>query len=246
MGFRQWSCLAPFPYSPEVRPLPPAGVTRRPRYHRPVRHPAGPVRPSRATGLACARHRQGFPCCHVSHPACVPAPVPRRVWIGARVACFPIHPRPSPGMKWVGSRIAVCGACPVFTHVPARMVADRLCGPFGPGASNHVVASMIRPDCHHPKRQLLGGVRTRQGNAPFHGARMPSGYRHLTRHDRFQIQALGKSGLSQRAIAAEIGRSQSTVSRGTSRNSGQRGHRHGLADGLAVARRRAASSVPVG
>ena len=73
---------------------------------------------------------------------------------------------------------------------------------------------------------------------------MPSGYRHLTRHDRCQIQALGKSGLSQRAIAAEIGRSQSTVSRGISRNSGQRGHRHGQADGLAVARRRAASSVP--
>ena len=65
---------------------------------------------------------------------------------------------------------------------------------------------------------------------------MPSGYRHLTRHDRCQIQALGKSGLSQRAIAAETDRSQSTVSRGISRNSGQRGHRHGQADGLAVAR----------
>ena len=58
---------------------------------------------------------------------------------------------------------------------------------------------------------------------------MPSGYRHLTRHDRCQIQALGKSGLSQRAIAAETDRSQSTVSREISRNSGQRGHRHGLA-----------------
>ena len=98
----------------------------------------------------------------------------------------------SPGIQWVGSRIAVCGACPAFTHVPARMVADRLCGPFGPGAPHHVVASMIRPDCHHPKRQLLGGVRTRQGNAPFHGAPMPSGYRHLTRHDRCRIQARGK------------------------------------------------------
>ena len=73
---------------------------------------------------------------------------------------------------------------------------------------------------------------------------MPSGYRHLTRHDRCQIQVLKKSGLSQRAIAVEIGRSQSTVSRGTSRNSGQRGYRHGQADGLAVARRRASSSVP--
>ena len=34
------------------------------------------------------------------------------------------------------------------------------------------------------------------------------------------------------------------MSRGTSRNSGQRGYCHGQADGLAVARRRAASSVP--
>ena len=73
---------------------------------------------------------------------------------------------------------------------------------------------------------------------------MSSGYRHLTRHDRRQIQALKKSGLSQRAIAAETDRSQSTVSREISRNSGQRGYRHGQADGLAVARRRAASSVP--
>ena len=37
----------------------------------------------------------------------------------------------------------------------------------------------------------------------------------------------GESGLSQRAIAAEIGRSQSTVSREISRNSGHRGYRHG-------------------
>ena len=63
---------------------------------------------------------------------------------------------------------------------------------------------------------------------------MPSGYRHLTRHGRCQIQALRKSGLSQRAIAAETGRSQSTVSREISRNSGQRGYRHGHADGLST------------
>ena len=42
---------------------------------------------------------------------------------------------------------------------------------------------------------------------------MPSGYRHLTRHDRCQIQALRKRGFSQRAIAAETDRSQSAVSR---------------------------------
>ena len=64
---------------------------------------------------------------------------------------------------------------------------------------------------------------------------MPSRYRHLTRHDRCQIHALGKSGLSQWAIAAETDRSQSTVSREISCNSGQSGYRHGLA---VVGRRR--------
>ena len=48
--------------------------------------------------------------------------------------------------------------------------------PSVPGASNHVVAFMIRPDRHQPRRRLLGGVRTRQGNAPFHGARIFSCY----------------------------------------------------------------------
>ena len=49
---------------------------------------------------------------------------------------------------------------------------------------------------------------------------------------------LGESALSQWAIAADTGRSQSAVSRELARNSGQRGYRHGLA----VARRRAAST----
>ena len=31
---------------------------------------------------------------------------------------------------------------------------------------------MIRRGCYQPKRQLLGGVRTRKENAPFHGAQV--------------------------------------------------------------------------
>ena len=77
-----------------------------------------------------------------------------------------------PDRWWVGSRITVCGTCPAFTRVPTRVVADRLRGPFGPGAPDHVVASIIRPDCHQPNRQTLDGVRTRQENAPFRGAHM--------------------------------------------------------------------------
>ena len=42
---------------------------------------------------------------------------------------------------------------------------------------------------------------------------MPLGYRHPPRHDRCQIQALKKSGLSKQAIAAQTGRAQSVVSR---------------------------------
>ncbi len=36
---------------------------------------------------------------------------------------------------------------------------------------------MIRRGCYQPKRQLLGGVRTRKENAPFHGARNNRGLR---------------------------------------------------------------------
>ncbi len=39
------------------------------------------------------------------------------------------------------------------------------------GHSDHVVTSMIRRGCYQPKRQLLRGIRTRQENTPFHGAR---------------------------------------------------------------------------
>ena len=37
-------------------------------------------------------------------------------------------------------------------------------------SSIHVVASMNRPGRYQPERQLLGGVRTHQESAPFHGA----------------------------------------------------------------------------
>ena len=42
--------------------------------------------------------------------------------------------------------------------------------PFYQSASAHVVTSMNRPGCYQPERQLLGGIRTHQESAPFHGA----------------------------------------------------------------------------
>ena len=38
-------------------------------------------------------------------------------------------------------------------------------------ASIYIVTSVNRPGCYQPKRQVLGGIRTHQENAPFHGAR---------------------------------------------------------------------------
>ncbi len=73
---------------------------------------------------------------------------------------------------------------------------------------------------------------------------MPKGYRHLTREERCQICALRKSGLSEPAIARQLGRDRTTVWREVRRNGGGRGHRHRQAQGKASARRSAASSVP--
>ena len=99
--------------------------------------------------------------------------------MGARVAHFPIRLRPSPINRRVGFRIARFEACSTFTRVPARMVAEppkaALFFFFYQSASVHVVTSMARPGCYQPERQLLGGVRTRQKKAPFHGALLKMG-----------------------------------------------------------------------
>ena len=73
---------------------------------------------------------------------------------------------------------------------------------------------------------------------------MPKGYHHLTQPERCQIYALRKSGLSQGAVARQLGRCRSVISREIRRNSGERGYRHAQAQRKAEERRRAASSVP--
>ncbi len=65
----------------------------------------------------------------------------------------------------------------------------------------------------------------------------------MTGFDRCQLQALKKSGFPQRGIAAEIGCSQSTVSRELACNTGLRGCRCHQSQRLAETRRREASSV---
>ena len=53
---------------------------------------------------------------------------------------------------------------------------------------------------------------------------MPEGYRHLTHPGRCQIHAMGKSGISDAAIARQLGRDRATVWHGARRNSGKRRH----------------------
>ena len=66
---------------------------------------------------------------------------------------------------------------------------------------------------------------------------MPSGYHHLTYGERCQTCAPRKSGLSDPAIARQIGRDRTTVRREIRRNGGGRGYRHGQAQAKASARR---------
>ena len=72
---------------------------------------------------------------------------------------------------------------------------------------------------------------------------MPRGCRRLTCGERCRTCALRKSGLSDPAIARQIGRDRTTVRREIRRNGGGRGYRHLQAQAKASARRSAASSV---
>jgi len=65
---------------------------------------------------------------------------------------------------------------------------------------------------------------------------MPEDYRHLTDAERCRIHAPRKSGLSDAAIARQLGQDRTTVWREVRRNSRKRGYRHGQAQGKAEAR----------
>jgi transposase, IS30 family len=69
--------------------------------------------------------------------------------------------------------------------------------------------------------------------------------KHLTFEQRCQLAALHALGMTQAAIAAQIGTSQSAVSRELQRNSGGRGYRCQQAQEKAAIRRSAASSATI-
>jgi IS30 family transposase len=64
-------------------------------------------------------------------------------------------------------------------------------------------------------------------------------YKQLTYEQRCQIEALNRSGITQKAMADLTGVSQSCISREISRNSGERGYRHKQAQSKAEERRSA-------
>jgi transposase, IS30 family len=66
-----------------------------------------------------------------------------------------------------------------------------------------------------------------------------STYRQLTYEQRCQIEALKRSGITQRGIAEVVGVSQSSISRELARNGGDRGYRRQQAQRKAEERRRA-------
>lgn len=70
-------------------------------------------------------------------------------------------------------------------------------------------------------------------------------YTHLTRDERYQIQALKKAGHAQRAIAALLQRHPSTISRELARNSTRlQGYRGDLAHSAAMKRAQGCANAP--
>ena len=115
--------FSPFRIALEPGLLPSAGITRHPRYYKPLRHPAGPACPSRGSGW-CVRTTD-----RASRVATIPLfHACRRHYPGGTGRCsrrsLPVRWQPSPKNRRVGFRITRFEACSAFTRVAARMVAE--------------------------------------------------------------------------------------------------------------------------
>ena len=156
---------------PRLRPLSSVGITPRLQYYGPLRHPAGPACPSRGPG--CRVHGTGrasrVAALSVFH-AC------RRHYPGGNRPVRPsLSSQPVGGLPLFtgGSASALSVSRPARRSLAFRPAwsLSRPKRPFYQSASAHVVTSMNRPGRYQPERQLLGGIRTHQESAPFHGAR---------------------------------------------------------------------------
>ena len=162
--------LRPSVITPHLRPLPSTGVTPRLRYYGPLRHPAGPACPSRGPGCRVPGTGRAsrvaalsiFHACRRHYPG------------GNRPVRSSLSSRPAVGLPLItgGSASASSVSRPARRSLAFRPAwsLSRPRRPFYQSASAHVVTSMNRPGRYQPERQLLGGIRTHQESAPFHGA----------------------------------------------------------------------------
>ena len=162
--------LRPSVIPPHLRPLSSTGITPRLQYYGPLRHPAGPACPSRGSG--CRVHGTDrasrvatlsiFHACRRHYPG------------GNRPVHSSLSSRPVGGLPLFpgGSTSASTVSRPARRSLAFRPAwsLSRPRRPFYQSASAHIVTSMNRFGRYQPERQLLGGIRTHQESAPFHGA----------------------------------------------------------------------------
>jgi hypothetical protein len=155
----------------ELRPLPSTGITRLPRYYKPLRHPTAPGLSLTGVRLIIADHATGLPvlraltlctCCH-HYPGAATGdtlrPFPSRISL------------PRNGCR-VDLRIDLFEACSVFTHVRyglhTRGIAysDPLHRRLQPLRYLHDCS-----DCFRPERFSRVGLSPTGKAPPLHGAR---------------------------------------------------------------------------
>ena len=162
--------LRPSVIPPHLRPLSSTGITPGLQSYWPLRHPAGPACPSRGPG--CHVHGTDrasrvatlsiFHACRRHYPG------------GNRPVHSSFSSQPVGGLPLFpgGSTSALTVSRPARRSLAFRPAwsLSRPRRPFYQSASAHIVTSMNRSGRYQPERQLLGGVRTHQESAPFHGA----------------------------------------------------------------------------
>ncbi len=154
----------------QLRPLPSTGVTRFHRYYEPLRHPKRPglslascqlIRIATTAGVSRVASDP-----HYLHAGATTPAGPR----GTGSLVPPPRLRPSPNLRRVGSCIVLFEACSAFTHVTAYRLAKSPVRPSTPEASAALLPPLLLRLLPGGTNQLPGGIFTRCGSAPLHGA----------------------------------------------------------------------------
>ncbi len=120
IGWATPASVHPFRIPPHLWPLPSTGITRRPQYYGPLRHPDGPACPSRGSGWRVrATDRASRVAAFSIFHAC------RRHYPGGSGRCvrrsLSDRCQASPSIRRVATRIAVFEACSAFTSRSGRV-----------------------------------------------------------------------------------------------------------------------------